>query len=49
MIWKIKTFILKDKFYSFVEHWSSKLSVWAWNKRWGDRKKGTGYKNARRT
>ncbi len=32
-----------DWFYKFVEHWSSKLNVWAWNKRWGNRQQGTGY------
>jgi hypothetical protein len=33
-----------DYFYSIVEHYGSKLHVWAWNKRWCNRKKGTGYK-----
>jgi len=33
-----------DYFYSIVEHYSSKLNAWAWNKRWCGRKKGTGYK-----
>jgi hypothetical protein len=33
-----------DYFYSIVEHYSSKLNAWAWNKRWCSRKKGTGYK-----
>jgi len=33
-----------DYFYSIVEHYSSKLNAWAWNKRWCSKKKGTGYK-----
>ena len=33
-----------DYFYSIIEHYSSKFNVWAWNKRWRDREKGTGYK-----
>jgi len=36
--------IIIDYFYSIIEHYSSKLNVWAWNKRWCDREKGTGYK-----
>ena len=41
----LKKFILKqlDKYYAIVEHWSSKLNVWSWNKRWKNRKDGTGY------
>ena len=28
----IKTFLIRqlDKFYSIIEHWSSKLNVWSW-------------------
>lgn len=33
-----------DWFYKIVEHISSKLNVWAWNKRWKNRKQGSGYK-----
>ena len=42
----IKTFLIRqlDKFYSIVEYWSSKLNVWSWNKRWKNRKNGTGYR-----
>jgi hypothetical protein len=28
-----------------INHWSSKLSVWSWQKLWGNRQKGIGYKN----
>jgi len=28
----------------FISHYSSKLQVWSWQKLWGDRKKGYGYK-----
>jgi hypothetical protein len=33
-----------DKFLSIVEHYASKLNVWAWNLRWKNRKDGYGYK-----
>ena len=29
--------------YSWAETMSSKLNVWAWQKRWRNRKDGTGY------
>ena len=29
--------------YSWAETIGSKLNVWAWNKRWRNRKDGTGY------
>ena len=29
--------------YSWIETIGSKLSVWAWHKRWRNRKDGTGY------
>jgi hypothetical protein len=29
---------------SLLEKYSSKLNVWSWQKRWGDRKRGTGYR-----
>ena len=38
-LWK-KT---KDPWFAFLEHWSSKINVYAWNKRWRNRKEGTGY------
>ena len=30
---------------AWMESIGSKMNVYAWSKRWGDRKKGTGYKN----
>ena len=33
-----------DKFYSICESIGSKMSSWAWQKRWCNRKKGTGYR-----
>ena len=33
-----------DWFYKIIEHWSSKLNVWSWNKRWCNRKQGSSYK-----
>ena len=30
---------------SWMEHIGSKMNVYAWNKRWGNRKKGYGYRN----
>ena len=38
-----------DPIYAFLEKWSSKMNSWAWQKRWGDRQRGTGYKNERDT
>lgn len=35
----MKTFCL------FIYHYSSKLNVWSWQKLWGNREKGIGYKN----
>ena len=29
----------------FINHCSSKLNVWSWQKLWGSREKGIGYKN----
>ena len=29
---------------SWIEHIGSKMSVYAWNKRWRNREEGTGYK-----
>ena len=33
-----------DKFYNIVETMGSKMNVWAWQKRWKNRKDGTGYR-----
>ena len=33
-----------DSYYGILEHIGSKLSTYAWNKRWCNREKGTGYK-----
>ncbi len=33
-----------DWFYSKCEKYGGKLSCWAWNKRWCNRERGTGYK-----
>ena len=33
----------KDIYYSFFEHYGSKMSVYGWNKRWKNREEGTGY------
>ena len=41
---KNKLLILVDCFYAFCEHYSSKINVWSWNKRWTSREKGTGYR-----
>jgi len=37
-----------DFLYKIIEHISSKLNVWAWNKRWCSREKGTGYKRKKK-
>ncbi len=33
----------KDVYYRFFEHYGSKMNVYGWNKRWKNRKIGTGY------
>ena len=45
LITKIKINFKKtlDIPYSWIETIGSKLSVWAWQKRWKNRKDGTGY------
>ena len=43
LIKKILTRIV-DFYYSKCESIGGKMSVWAWQKRWGNREKGTGYK-----
>ena len=37
----------KDLPLRFIERLGSKLNSWAWNKRWGNKDQGTGYKNER--
>lgn len=32
-----------DKIYSVIESTGSRMSVYAWNKRWRNREEGTGY------
>ena len=36
---------IKDPWFAFLEHWSSKINSYAWAKRWRNREKGTGYAN----
>jgi|DEB0MinimDraft_4_1074332.scaffolds.fasta_scaffold21457_2 hypothetical protein len=36
-----------DWILSKLEHYSSKINVWCWQKRWGHRDKGTGYKKGK--
>jgi len=36
-----------DKPLSLMEHIGSKMNVYAWNKRWGNREKGYGYRDER--
>jgi hypothetical protein len=45
LITKIRIILKKllDVPYSWAETISSKLNVWAWQKRWRNRKDGTGY------
>ena len=33
-----------DSYYSIIESIGSKMSVYAWQKRWCNRQKGTGYR-----
>ena len=39
--YKMKKFL--DKIYSIIETTGSRMSVYAWNKRWRNREEGTGY------
>ena len=41
----IKYYIIKTIDYplKWMEHWCSKMNVYAWNKRWRNRQKVTGY------
>ena len=45
LITKIRMILKRtlDVPYSWIETVGSKLSVWAWNKRWRSREHGTGY------
>mgnify|MGYP003633248114 CR=1 FL=1 len=54
MIKTIPDLIIDIKYYykrlidiplGIMERVGSKMSVYAWNKRWGNREKGTGFKN----
>ena len=56
MIKTIPDLIIDIKYYykrlidiplGIMERVGSKMSVYAWNKRWGNREKGTGFKNER--
>jgi len=42
---KLKYKRFKDVPLSWMESIGSKMSVYAWNKRWANRKKGTGYRD----
>ena len=42
---KLKYKRFKDVPLSWIESIGSKMSVYAWNKRWANRKKGTGYRD----
>jgi len=41
---KSKMIGVLDKYYSICESIGGRMSVWAWQKRWGNRDKGTGYR-----
>jgi hypothetical protein len=45
---KYKCRAVKDIPLSWIESIGSRMSVYAWNKRWGNRYKGTGYKERHR-
>ena len=45
---KYKCRAVKDIPLSWIERIGSKMNVYAWNKRWGNRKNGTGYKERHR-
>ena len=42
---KLKYKRFKDVPLSWIERIGSKMSVYAWNKRWANRQKGTGYRD----
>ena len=45
---KYKWRAVKDIPLSWIESIGSRMSVYAWHKRWGSRNKGTGYKERHR-
>ena len=45
---KYKWRAVKDIPLSWMQTIGSRMSVYAWQKRWGDRRKGTGYKDRHR-
>ena len=45
---KYKWRAVKDIPLSWIESIGSRMNVYAWNKRWGSRLKGTGYKERHR-
>ena len=40
----IRPIAILDRYYSIIETIGSKMSVYAWDKRWCNRQKGTGYR-----
>ena len=40
----IRPIAILDRYYSIIESLGVKFTNYAWNKRWCNRKKGTGYK-----
>ena len=42
---KLKYKRFKDVPLSWIERIGSKMNVYAWNKRWANRQKGTGYRD----
>ena len=40
----LRPIALLDRYYSIIETIGSKMSVYAWHKRWCNRQKGTGYR-----
>ncbi len=40
----IRPIAILDFYYSIIESIGSKMSVYAWHKRWCNREKGTGYR-----
>jgi hypothetical protein len=45
LISEIKYYVVRfiDKILAIMEHTGSRMSVYAWNKRWRNREQGTGY------
>ena len=42
----IRPIAILDRYYSIIETIGSKMSVYAWQKRWCNRQKGTGYRKS---